>query len=257
MDRRPTKQGKPVVRVRLDGRDKLPSQNHLNVKLKAAIKALESRPRREVTQADLDSYARVNKTERKANDAMDGFEDSTRMRYSHGGVVGQLARKVLEGRQQAARIAPALEQRQQAALTGGAERKPGGMSGMLGQLARKVHEGRQQAARIAPALPRPPRELDRMDGFEDSTRMRYSHGGEVSGYAKGGAAAATAVNKHERNLHKGETPTKLAKGGSAPVKKAMGGDMSMPAKKAMGGALSMPAKKRGVPVASREPMIKR
>jgi len=153
MDRRPTKQGKPVVRVRLDGRDKLPSQNPLNVKLKAAIEALESRPRREVTQADLDSYARVNKTERKANDAM--------------------------------------------------------------------------------------------DGFEDSTRMRYSHGGEVSGYAKGGAAAATAVKKHERNLHKGETPTKLAKGGSAPVKKAMGG------------ALSMPAKKRGVPVASREPMIKR
>jgi len=69
MDRRPTKQGKPVVRVRLDGRDKLPSQNPLNVKLKAAIEALESRPRREVTQADLDSYARVNKTERKANDA--------------------------------------------------------------------------------------------------------------------------------------------------------------------------------------------
>jgi hypothetical protein len=150
MNRRPTEPGKPAVRVRLDGRDKLPSQNRLAVKLKAASKAAENRPAREATQKDLDRHM-----------------------YRQG-----------------------LEQ-------------------------------------------------DAMDGFTDTTRMRYMDGGQVSGYSKGGAAAATAVKKHERNLHKGETPTKLAKGGAAPVKKAMGG------------ALPMAAKKRGVPVASREPMIKR
>ncbi len=91
-------------------------------------------------------------------------------------------------------------------------------------------------------------EQDEISGFTDTTRMKYMTGG----YAKGGTAAATAVRKHERNMHKGETPTKLAKGGAA--KSACG---TAPVKKAAGGAMPMPAKRKGVPVASREPMIKR
>jgi hypothetical protein len=84
MNRRPTEPGKPAARVRLDGRDKMPSQNRLAVKLKAASKAAENRPAREPTQSDLDRHARMQKMEQ---DAMDGFTDTTRMRYMRGGKV--------------------------------------------------------------------------------------------------------------------------------------------------------------------------
>jgi len=54
-----------------------------------------------------------------------------------------------------------------------------------------------------------------MDGFKDSTKMKYMGGGMVGGYAKGGDA-------------------------KMPVKKAMGG-MKMPMKKGGGGDVKMPS----------------
>ena len=92
--RRTDPAGKPVVAVRLDGRDKLPSQNPLAVKLGAISRAAESRPAREPSQAKLDSAARMQGVEsRAARAAMreargnDGFKNSTRMRYMQGGDV--------------------------------------------------------------------------------------------------------------------------------------------------------------------------
>jgi hypothetical protein len=95
--RRTDPAGKPVVAVRLDGRDKLPSQNPLAVKLGAISRAAESRPAREPSQAKLDSAARRQGVESRAAGAAmrerramersenDGFKDSTRMRYMQGG----------------------------------------------------------------------------------------------------------------------------------------------------------------------------
>ena len=95
--RRTDPAGKPVVAVRLDGRDKLPSQNPLAVKLGAISRAAESRPAREPSQAKLDSAARRQGVESSAARAAmrerramersenDGFKDSTRMRYMQGG----------------------------------------------------------------------------------------------------------------------------------------------------------------------------
>jgi hypothetical protein len=80
--RRTDPSGKPVIAVRLDGRDKLPSQNPLNAKLKAISRAAESRPAREATQADLDRHMRMQGREQRE---VDGFKDSTRMRYMQGG----------------------------------------------------------------------------------------------------------------------------------------------------------------------------
>jgi hypothetical protein len=48
-------------------------------------------------------------------------------------------------------------------------------------------------------------------------------GGSIKKMAKGGAVGpAEAVRKHERNMHKGKTPTKFAKGGSTASKRADG-----------------------------------
>ena len=100
MNRRPEEpKGKPFLRVRLDGSDKLPSQNPLTVKLKALSRAAESRPAREPSQAKLDSAARMQALEsRAARDAMrerramESFKDSTRMRYMQGGDVEAYAK---------------------------------------------------------------------------------------------------------------------------------------------------------------------
>lgn len=95
--RRTDPSGKPVTRIALDGRDKLPSQNPLAVKLEAISRAAESRPAREPSQAKFDSAARMEAMEaREARAAMrerramersgtDGFKDTTRMRYMQGG----------------------------------------------------------------------------------------------------------------------------------------------------------------------------
>jgi hypothetical protein len=160
MNRRPTEtKGKPVLRVRLDGRDKMPSQNRLATKLKAASKAAESRPAREPSQRDLDRHMR--------------------------------------------------------------------MQGM---------------------------EQDAMDGFTDSTRMRYMQGGDVSGYKKGGdVKGAAKVSKVMGEFKRGELHSGSKKGPKVTnPKQAKAIAMS----EARAAGAKMPAKKRGVPVASREPMIK-
>lgn len=100
MNRRPTEpKGKPLLRVRLDNSDKLPSQNRLAVTLKRAARDAESIPAREPSQAKLDSAARMQGLEsRAAREAMrarremDGFRDSTRTRYMQGGDVEAYAK---------------------------------------------------------------------------------------------------------------------------------------------------------------------
>lgn len=98
MNRRPKEPGKPFMRVRLDGRDKLPSQNRLAVKLTGAAREAESRPAREPSQADLDRHMRVQGRDQRAAEAamrereMGGFKDSTRMRYMQGGEVEAYAK---------------------------------------------------------------------------------------------------------------------------------------------------------------------
>lgn len=83
MNRKPTEPaGKSAVRVRLDGRDKLPSQNRLAVKLKATSKAAENRPAREATQGDLDRHMR---TQGREQSGLEGFKDTTRMKYMQDG----------------------------------------------------------------------------------------------------------------------------------------------------------------------------
>jgi hypothetical protein len=79
----------------------------------------------------------------------------------------------------------------------------------------------------------------------------------VKGYARGGAATPApvkaAVHKHERAMHAGQPPTKLAKGGMAkrppmPPTQAAAGMARKP-------AMPMQAKRRSVPVAPAGPMI--
>lgn len=89
MNRRPKEPGNLSMRVRLDGRDKLPSQNRLAVKPKGVSRDAESRPAREPSQAKLDSAARKAMAERRE---MKGFKDSTRMRYMQGGDVEDYAK---------------------------------------------------------------------------------------------------------------------------------------------------------------------
>jgi hypothetical protein len=66
---------------------KLPSQNRLAAKLKAAAKEAESVPTREPTQADLDRHSRMQALEQRDAEMMRDFRDSTRMRYMQGGKV--------------------------------------------------------------------------------------------------------------------------------------------------------------------------
>lgn len=87
MNRRPTEPGKPAVRVRLDGRDKMPSQNRSAAKLKGVSKAAESRPAREPSQRDLDRHSRMQGREQRE---VEGFKDSTRMKYMQGGEVNNV-----------------------------------------------------------------------------------------------------------------------------------------------------------------------
>jgi hypothetical protein len=134
MNRRPTEPGKPVVRVRLDGRDKLPSQNPLAVKLGSLSRAAESRPAREPSQAKLDSAARMQGLEsRAAREAMrdrrgtDGFKDSTRMRYMQGGDVEAYAKGgSVKG---AAKVAKVMGEFKRGELHSGSEKGPRVTSG--------------------------------------------------------------------------------------------------------------------------------
>jgi hypothetical protein len=85
-----------------------------------------------------------------------------------------------------------------------------------------------------------------MDGFKDSTKMKYMGGGMVDGYAKGGSAKAGAkIAKVMGEFKKGElhsgskegpkvkSPKQamaiaMSEAGKAPMKKGGGGDVKMP-----------------------------
>jgi len=85
-----------------------------------------------------------------------------------------------------------------------------------------------------------------MDGFKDSTKMKYMGGGMVGGYAKGGSAKAGAkIAKVMGEFKKGElhsgskegpkvkSPKQamaiaMSEAGKAPMKKGGGGDVKMP-----------------------------
>lgn len=67
-----------------------------------------------------------------------------------------------------------------------------------------------------------------MDGFKDSTKMKYMGGGMVGAYAKGGDVKPAMCKPST---------------GKAPMKKACGGDVKMPMKKASGGDVKAPVKK--------------
>lgn len=85
-----------------------------------------------------------------------------------------------------------------------------------------------------------------MDGFKDSTKMKYMGGGMVDGYAKGGSAKAGAkiakvMGEFKKgDLHSGskegpkvKNPKQamaiaLSEAGKMPMKKGSGGDVKMP-----------------------------
>ena len=85
-----------------------------------------------------------------------------------------------------------------------------------------------------------------MDGFKDSTKMKYMGGGMVDGYAKGGSAKAGAkiakvMGEFKKgDLHSGskegpkvKNPKQamaiaLSEAGKKPMKKGSGGDVKMP-----------------------------
>lgn len=171
MNRRPEEpKGKPFLRVRLDGRDKLPSQNRLAVTLKRASREAENVPAREPSQAKLDSAARMQ----------------------------------------------ALE---------------------AGEARRAMRERRE------------------MDGFKDSTRMRYMQGGDVEAYKKGGKVKGAAkISKVMGEFKRGELHSGSKKGPKVTNPKQATA-IALSEARAAGAKIPAP-KKRGVPVASREPMVK-
>jgi hypothetical protein len=190
--RRTDPAGKPVVAVRLDGRDKLPSQNPLAVKLGAISRAAESRPAREITGEDI---ARANRSQ-------------------------------------------AAEAREARMMGAGTRR------GTAAEAAAIARANRAQA-----------REAREMESFRDTTRMRYIKDGAEplakGGSVKGAAKIAKVMGEFKRGeLHSGSkkgpkvTSPKQAKAIAISEARAAGAKMPAP-------------KKRGVPVASREPMIKR
>jgi hypothetical protein len=193
--RRTDPAGKPVVAVRLDGRDKLPSQNPLAVKLGAISRAAESRPAREPSRDVID---RANRSQ------------------------------AMEAREM--RMAPNRAAVKNATAT-------------AAEAAAILRANRAQA-----------REARGMDGFRDTTRMRYMQGGDE--YAKGGSVKGAAkVAKVMGEFKRGELHSGSKKGPKVTSEKQAKA-IAMSEARAAGAKMPAP-KKRGVPVASREPMIKR
>jgi hypothetical protein len=92
-----------------------------------------------------------------------------------------------------------------------------------------------------------------MRGFRDSTRMRYMQGGDE--YAKGGSVKGAAkVSKVMGEFKRGELHSGSKKGAKVTNPKQAKAIAMSEARAA--GAKTPAPKKRGVPVASREPMIK-
>lgn len=88
-----------------------------------------------------------------------------------------------------------------------------------------------------------------MDGFKDSTKMKYMGGGMVDGYAKGGSAKAGAkIAKVMGEFKKGDLHSGSKEGPKVKnPKQAMAialseaGKSKMPMKKGSGGAVKMPS----------------
>jgi hypothetical protein len=195
--RRTDPAGKPVVAVRLDGRDKLPSQNPLAVKLGAISRAAESRPAREPSRDVID---RANRSQ------------------------------AMEAREM--RMAPNRAAAKKATATAA------------------------EAAAIDRANRAQARAAREMESFKDTTRMRYMQGGDVEGYAKGGSVKGAAkIAKVMGEFKRGELHSGSKKGPKVTNPKQATA-IAMSEARAAGAKMPAP-KKRGVPVASREPMIKR
>jgi hypothetical protein len=193
--RRTDPAGKPVVAVRLDGRDKLPSQNPLAVKLGAISRAAESRPAREPSRDVID---RANRSQ------------------------------AMEAREM--RMAPNRAAAKKATATAA------------------------EAAAIDRANRAQARAAREMESFRDTTRMRYMQGGDE--YAKGGSVKGAAkVAKVMGEFKRGELHSGSKKGPKVTNPKQATA-IAMSEARAAGAKMPAP-KKRGVPVASREPMIKR
>jgi hypothetical protein len=93
-----------------------------------------------------------------------------------------------------------------------------------------------------------------MESFRDTTRMRYMQGGDE--YAKGGSVKGAAkVAKVMGEFKRGELHSGSKKGPKVTSEKQAKA-IAMSEARAAGAKMPAP-KKRGVPVASREPMIKR
>lgn len=192
--RRTDPSGKPVVAVRIDGRDKLPSQNPLAVKLGAISRAAERRSAREPSRDVID---RANRSQ---------------------------AMEAREMRMTAPRAA-----------------------------VKKPTATAAEAAAIDRANRAQAREARGNDGFRDSTRMRYMQGGDE--YAKGGSVKGAAkVAKVMGEFKRGELHSGSKKGPKVTSEKQAKA-IAMSEARAAGAKMPAP-KKRGVPVASREPMIK-
>lgn len=237
MNRRPKEPGKPFMRVRLDGRDKLPSQNRLAVKLTGAAREAESRPAREPSQADLDRHARMQGLESRAAEAamrerramerreMDGFKDSTRMRYVQGGSVEKYSKG--GGVQGPPATTPSTTTR------GTFDRN------RLPDLGAAPGSGRS-----APGVSVQPSLRGGMPGIK--VKGRFAKGGEVKGAAK----VAKVMGEFKRGeLHSG------SKKGPKVTSKKQATAIALSEARDAGAKIPAP-KKRGVPVASREPMVK-
>ena len=200
MNRRPTEpKGKPLLRVRLDNSDKLPSQNRLAVTLKRAARDAESIPAREPSQAKLDSAARMQGLESRA------------------------AREAMRAR----RANPT-------------ERERAAMSASIGS--NPTEREREMMLRG-------------MEGFRDSTRTRYMQGGDVEAYAKGGKVKGAAkISKVMGEFKRGELHSGSKKGPKVTSEKQAKA-IALSEARAAGAKIPAP-KKRGVPVASREPIVK-
>ncbi len=99
------------------------------------------------------------------------------------------------------------------------------------------------------------RERRGMEGFKDSTRMRYMQGGDVEAYAKGGKVKGAAkVAKVMGEFKRGELHSGSKKGPKVTSEKQAKA-IALSEARAAGAKIPAP-KKRGVPVASREPMLK-
>ena len=110
-----------------------------------------------------------------------------------------------------------------------------------------------EAAAIDRANRAQAREARGNDGFRDSTRMRYMQGGDE--YAKGGSVKGAAkVAKVMGEFKRGELHSGSKKGPKVTSEKQAKA-IAMSEARAAGAKMPAP-KKRGVPVASREPMIK-